>query len=287
MNLTNFHQSPLARVVEFVRREAARYGVGVHHSELVGLIPQEALVDAAQWYLQMDGFHPTQLLENRLFEANAAPGTPSMGATPSVFLDELAAGTATPGGGSAAAHTAAAGAALVAMVCRLTIGKKKYAPVETRMWAILEQAEALRSQLTQAVSEDAAAYAAVMAALHQPKETDAEQKARSQALEQATLRASDVPLQVACKAAQVLSLAVEAAESANVNAITDAASGAALAQAALTSAGLNVRINVPNLQDRSAADRLLADLNELENQAEQQQGALRRILAERGGLPTG
>jgi glutamate formiminotransferase/formiminotetrahydrofolate cyclodeaminase len=173
------------------------------------------------------------------------------------------------------------------MVCRLTIGKKKYAPVETRMWAILEQAEALRSQLTQAVSEDAAAYAAVMAALHQPKETDAEQKARSQALEQATLRASDVPLQVACKAAQVLSLAVEAAESANVNAITDAASGAALAQAALTSAGLNVRINVPNLQDRSAADRLLADLNELENQAEQQQGALRRILAERGGLPTG
>jgi glutamate formiminotransferase / formiminotetrahydrofolate cyclodeaminase len=285
MNLTNFHLSPLARVVEFVRREAARYGVGVHHSELVGLIPQDALVDAAQWYLQMDGFHPTQLLENRLFEASATTAASSPTAHPTGFLDDLAAGTATPGGGSAAAHTAAAAAALVAMVCRLTIGKKKYAAVEPRMWAMIEQAETLRSQLTQAVSEDAAAYEAVMAALRLPKETDAQHRARTQAIEQATLRASDVPLQVARKAAQVLDLAVEAAGTANVNAISDAASGAALAQAALTGAGLNVRINVPNLQDRSAADRLLADLSTLENQAAERQAALRRILTERGGLP--
>jgi glutamate formiminotransferase/formiminotetrahydrofolate cyclodeaminase len=284
INLTNFHLSPVARVVEFVRREATRYGVGIHHSELVGLIPQEALIDAAQWYLQLDGFQPGQLLENRLLETAAEAGAPAAPAGQPTFLDQLAAGTATPGGGSAAAHTAAAGAALVAMVSRLTVGKKKYALVETRMWAILEQAEALRRELTEAIAADSAAYGEVLAAIRLPKETEEQQKARAEALERATLHACEIPLDVACKAAEVIDLAVEVAETGNLNAVSDAASGAALAQAALTSAGLNVRINAANLTDQSAVERLIKELGELENRAGAQQGALRRILVERGGL---
>ena len=121
MNLTNFRETPVARVVEMIRREAQRYGVGVHHSELVGLIPQEALTDAAVWYMQLDQFDKSQVLESRLFDAtHSAPATNG----PS-FIEELAAPTPTPGGGSAAAYAGAMGAGLVAMVAGLTIGKKK------------------------------------------------------------------------------------------------------------------------------------------------------------------
>ncbi|MGZ9226741.1 MAG: glutamate formimidoyltransferase, partial [Anaerolineales bacterium] len=126
LNLTNYRETPVARVVEMIRREAARYGVGIHHSELVGLIPQDALTDAAVWHMQLDQFDKAQILESRLYEAHAsapADNGPS-------FIEELAAPTPTPGGGSAAAYSGAMGAALVAMVAGLTIGKKKYANVE-------------------------------------------------------------------------------------------------------------------------------------------------------------
>jgi glutamate formiminotransferase/formiminotetrahydrofolate cyclodeaminase len=128
MNLTNYLGTPVARVVETIRREAARYGVAVHHSELVGLIPQEALVEAARWHLQLDQFENEQILEYSL----AAAQQEASGSASQDFLDALAEGTPAPGGGSAAAYAGAAGAALAAMVARLTLGKKKYR-VEAQM----------------------------------------------------------------------------------------------------------------------------------------------------------
>ncbi len=125
MNLTNFHETPLARVVETIRREAERYGVGIHHSELVGLIPQDALVDTAVWYTQLDQFDKEQILESRLFSSDEGRRTEDarssvFGPQSSVsFIDELAAPTPTPGGGSAAAFAGAMGAGLVAMVSGL------------------------------------------------------------------------------------------------------------------------------------------------------------------------
>ena len=95
MNLTDYRKTPMALVVETIRREAQRYGVSIHHSELVGLIPQEALVDSAVWYTQLDAFDKGQILESRLYTAtasNQARDCPS-------FIDELAAPTPTPGGG--------------------------------------------------------------------------------------------------------------------------------------------------------------------------------------------
>ena len=146
MNLTNFRETPIARVVEFIRREAQRYGVGIHHSELVGLIPQEALVDAAVWYTQLDQFDKEQILESRLFSPPPAAAANST-RKDSSFTEELAAPTPTPGGGSAAAYAGTMGAALVAMVAGLTIGKKKYAEVEAEMQAIRVMAESLRKEL--------------------------------------------------------------------------------------------------------------------------------------------
>lgn len=283
MNLTNYRQSPIARVVELVRREAQRYGVAIHHTELVGLTPEEALIDAAQWYLQLDGFEPDQILERRLFDSDTAAASEAAPAGPD-FLDQLASATPAPGGGSAAAHTGAAGAALVAMVARLTIGKKKYESVKDQMWALIEQAETLRAELTAAVDEDAAAFEAVMAAFKLPKDTEEQQSARNAAVQQATFAAAQVPLTVARRAVQVMDLALQAAQLGNLNAISDAGSGVALGRAALTGAGMNVRINLLGLDDQTPGAPLLLELAELEHRANRIESELRLALKERAGL---
>jgi len=248
MNLTNFHETPLARVVEFVRLEAARYGVGIHHSELVGLIPQEALVDAAVWHTQLDAFSKEQILESRLFSPSAA-GTSPLGGygsappTPASFIEVLSTPTPTPGGGSAAAYAGAMGAALVSMVSGLTITNKKYADVQAEMQAIRAVAENLRKELAQAVEDDASAFEALMGTFRLPKETEEEKTARKAAIINATLNAAHVPLHVATDAVKVMELAIKCAQRGNVNAISDAMSGFAMCRAALTGAGYNVRIN--------------------------------------------
>lgn len=280
MNLTNYHKTSIARVVEYIRREAERYGVGIHHSELVGLIPQEALVDAAVWYMQLDQFEKDQVLEIRLADA----AQEELAAKKVDFLDALADENPTPGGGSAAAHAGAMGAGLVAMVARLSIGKKKYADVEGEMKSVLKEAEELRGKLTNAVDEDAASFDAIMQAFKLPKGTDDEKAARSQAIQDATLYAAEVPLQTATDAVRVMELALRVASVGNSNAITDGASGAAMARAALTSAGYNVRINLSSLKDKDKAAELLDALKVLEAKADEIDVDLRKTLEERGGL---
>ena len=280
MNLTNFAKTPVHRVVETIRREAARYGVGIESSELVGLIPQRALIDAAQWYLQLDGFTPEQVLENRLAESLQQAG----GSPQATFLDELAAGTATPGGGSAAAYSAAMGAGLVAMVARLTVGKKKYADVEARMNQIIVEADKLRAELTEGVQRDAAAFDQVMAAFKLAKDTDEQQAARVAAIESATHVAAEVPLSVADGAARVLELAAEVAEKGNTSAASDAGSAGAMAGAAIRAAGLNVRVNANSVQDKDAARRWIAALDEIQERAQQAEQRLDRAISERGGI---
>ena len=274
MNLTDFHKTPLARVVEFIRREAERYGAAIHHTELIGLIPQAALVDAAVWYTQMDQFEPQQVLEQRLHAALEEEQEPD-------FLDELAAGTPAPGGGSASARAGAMAAGLVSMVARLTLGKKKYVEVEGEMQAILDEAETLRAELTTAVKEDAAAFNQVMAAYRLPKD-DA---GRSEAIQKATLQAIQIPLEVAGKAVRVMELALRTAEVGNVYAISDAGVGVNLAQAALTGAAYNVRINLSDLKDEEAKQNFLSELQTLTQRAEALKANLEKLMVERGGLP--
>ncbi|MGD0612482.1 MAG: glutamate formimidoyltransferase [Anaerolineales bacterium] len=281
MNLTNFRQTPVHRVVETLRREAARYGTSIHHSELVGLIPQEALTESAAWYLQLEGFRNEQVLEKRMYGLTAE-GSPAK-STP--FLDQLAAGTAAPGGGAAAAYAGAMGAALVAMVARLTIGKKKYAEVEAQATEILNQAERLRGELKAAVDEDSAAFEQVMAAFKLPKETPEQEIIRRQAIETATQQAARIPLMVAEKAVNVMALAERMVALGNLNTISDAASAASLAQAALDSAGCNVRVNVASLHEKMIGEPFLIKLHALEERAGQLEKLVRQSLIERGGLP--
>jgi glutamate formiminotransferase/formiminotetrahydrofolate cyclodeaminase len=278
INLTDYRKTPIALVVETIRREAQRYGVAIHHSELVGLIPQDALVDAAVWYTQLDAFDKGQVLESRLYAATASDRTRNC---PS-FIDELAAPTPTPGGGSAAAYAAAMGAGLITMVTGLTIGKKKYADVEAQMQAIRVHAEKLREELTNAVDDDAGAFEAVMGAFRLPKDTPEQEAARAASIESATINAAHVPLHVAEDAVKVMELALMCVESANANAISDAASAAAMAKAGLAAAGYNVRINVAALSEPSIGEHFIEEVRELESKAAGIERSIREKMQERG-----
>jgi glutamate formiminotransferase/formiminotetrahydrofolate cyclodeaminase len=280
MNLTNFKKTPIALVVETIRREAQRYGVAIEKSELVGLIPQDALEEAAAWYLQLDDFDREQVLERRMQSAQSQGSRQEVGD----FLAALASSSATPGGGSAAAHAGALAAALVAMVARLTIGKKNYAAVEDQMAQLIEQADALRADFSAAVSRDAEAFDAVMAAFKLPKGSAKEKTARSKAIQSATLQAARVPLQVAELAVDCMGLAEQAAELGNTNAISDAGTAAALAQACLQGAGLNVRINLASLKENKETQKLAKELRELEARAQKHQAQVRTHMETRGGF---
>jgi glutamate formiminotransferase/formiminotetrahydrofolate cyclodeaminase len=174
------------------------------------------------------------------------------------------------------------GAGLVTMVTGLTIGKKKYADVEAQMQAIRVHAEKLREELTYAVDDDAGAFEAVMGAFRLPKDTPEQQAAREASIKSATLNAAHVPLHVAEGAVKVMELALMCIESANLNAISDAASAAAMAKAGLTAAGYNVRINVAALSDPSVGEHFIDEIRKLESQAGGIEKSIREKMQERG-----
>jgi glutamate formiminotransferase / formiminotetrahydrofolate cyclodeaminase len=260
LNLTDFSQTPMARVTEAVRAEAQRLGTRIVRSEVVGLLPQAALVDAAAWYMQIDGLTAQQLIERRLQEPQAAEG---LGPVESGFLDALAAGTPAPGGGSAAAHAAAMAAALLAMVARLTVDRKKYAPVRDEMLSLLGEVESIRPRMQRAVAEDAAAFEAVMTARRLPKGSGEESRNAAQALRAATIAAAEVPLGVARSGVRLLELALAAAERGNAATLTDAGSAGQMANASLQAALLNVRINALALEGDPQARNFLDEVERL------------------------
>jgi glutamate formiminotransferase/formiminotetrahydrofolate cyclodeaminase len=227
MNLTDFEQTPIHRVFEAVRVEAARYGAGIAGSEIVGLIPKRALEMTAEWYLRTENFHASMVLENRL--AEAAPPAGGL----HEFLDDLAAPTATPGGGSAAAAAAAMAAALGAMVCGLA-----KLPAEA-----FEQD---RKFFADAVGRDAAAYESVRAAYKKPKDE------RAPFVEQALRLAAEVPLEVAEMAAQLKARLAGLCGPATARFGSDVETAEALAAAAIIGAAANVRINLESMKDAAS-----------------------------------
>jgi len=179
------------------------------------------------------------------------------------FLAALASQSATPGGGSAAAIIGAMGAALVSMVCNLTIGKKKYAEVEGEMKDVLAKSEALRVKLIGMIEDDVRAFDAVMGAYGMPKESDADKAKRDQAIQAALKLATDVPMACARAARQVIDIAATASDKGNLNVISDAGVGVLAGYAALRSAALNVFTNARMITDKTFAEAKLKELNKL------------------------
>ncbi len=244
MNLTNYLKTPPHIAFEAVKKEAEKLGVKAISSEVVGLIPQPALDVAAIHYLKLENFSADQILEEKLRKAGIGVGTPS-------FLDEVASSSPAPGGGASAAHTAALASALVTMVCRLTIGKKKYAGVELEMEQVLETAEGLRRYFENAVEEDTQSFNVVMQALGMPKETEEQKAVRAQKMEEGSKAANVVPLAVLERAPKLLHLANTAAEKGNTNAVSDAATAGSLAFAAAEGAYFNVLTNLRGISEKT------------------------------------
>jgi formiminotetrahydrofolate cyclodeaminase len=179
------------------------------------------------------------------------------------FLDDLASGRPTPGGGSAAAIMGAMGAALVSMVCNVTIGKKGYEGVEAEMKALREDSERVRRRLTAMVAEDVAAFDSMMAAYKLPKATDNDISRRAAAIQAGLRRATEVPLDCARVCAEVIALSRRASEHGYLNVISDGGVGVLAAFTGLRSAALNVYINTPALKDRAFADAAAAEIEKL------------------------
>lgn len=257
MNLVDTTQTPMHRVFDFVKLEAAASGVPVTWSEIVGLIPERALFDAAVQHMQLTQFSNEQVLEGRVREAMSG------GQSLSAFVSSIASSSPTPGGGSVAAHAGALGAALVQMVAGLTAGKKKYASVDAEMKEVALQAAALSNRLAALVARDAAAFNEVSAAYQLPQASEEEKEARMAAIQRALTGAAEVPLDTARACAAVADLALAAAERGNQNAITDAGVAALLAEAGCRGASYNVRVNVTALENKAAGEPLTREAAEL------------------------
>jgi len=246
MNLTDFEQTPIHRVFEYVRREAARYGVSPVSSEIVGLIPKKALEQAAEWFLQVENFDSSLVLENRLsavMGGKMAVGGLRAGVEP--FVEQLAAPTATPGGGSAAAASAAMAAGLAHMVAAMSRGKKAYLQYEPQLSSAIARLSLLREELKAFIDADAESYSAVMKAYRQAKDSANADGIIDAALKQAT----SVPLGVAERAWEVAGIAEDLTPITNPNMKSDLTTSIALAKAAIEGALANVAINLESLKD--------------------------------------
>ncbi len=258
MNLLDTEATPIPRVLALVRAEAARYGAAISGCEVVGLVPESALLDAAEHALQLEGFRRDQVLDLRL-RRPPVTGALTLGG----LGDQIAAPTPTPGGGSVAAVVGALAAALTTMVANLTSGKKKYAASEGTMSAVRRDGDGLRESLMGLARRDSEAFDAVLRARRLPQSTAEEQAARASAMVEADLVAARVPLETAEACLKIVALAERVAREGNPNAVSDAGVAGLLARAAGEGALLNVEINLRSLPEGAEREGLAADVARL------------------------
>ncbi len=253
MNLVDTEKTPLHRVFDMVKLEAEAHGVSPTWSEIIGLVPERVLHAAAARHIQLRDFSPQVVLERKVREAISG------GESLSGFVASVASPSPTPGGGSVTAHAGALAAALAQMVAGLTAGRKKYVAVDAEMRDVAVRAAALGNALSALVARDAAAFAIVYAAYKLPEETPEQQADKTARVDDALIRAAEVPLETARACADVAALALVVAEKGNSNAASDAGVAALLAEAGCVGAAYNVRINVSSLHDKDRGIRLAED----------------------------
>jgi len=235
-------------VFEMVKREAERYGVVPTSSEIVGLIPKKVLEDAAEWFLKIEDFDSSMIIENRLagiMGGKMAVGGLRAGCEP--FIEQLAAPTATPGGGSASAAAAAMAAGLGVMVASMSRTKKAFTQYESQLSAAVSRLNVLREHLKEAIDKDAESYRSVMIAFKTAKDAADNGHSIVEALKLATL----VPLAVAEMSAEVGRLIESIKPISSINMASDLGVGTGLATAAKMGALANVDINIATIKDEA------------------------------------
>jgi glutamate formiminotransferase/formiminotetrahydrofolate cyclodeaminase len=297
INLLSYRTTPLHEVFETTREEAAKLGLVVTGSELVGMTPLEPLLEAGRYYLKKQGrsagLPERELVEiavqslglaqlspfdpdKRIIEYAVRVAAPLISMTVERFVDEVSSNSPAPGGGSVAALAGSLGAALAAMVANLTVGKAGYESAWAPLSSLAERAQALKAALLRAVDDDTKAFDDVLAAMRLPKATEEQKAARASAIAAAYEKATAVPLATARLCLQALELAEQAAASGSRNSASDAGVGALLAKAGLEAAIMNVRINLPSVREGAFKAATLAEIAELQSKSA---GPLARTLA--------
>ena len=275
MNMTDYHKSQLFKAQELIELFAERYGVPVVGSEIVGLVPMDALVDSAEFYLKLENFSREQILEKRLF----APSPSSLtDLTLSSFSEEVASKKATPGGGSVSAYMGALAAGLVCMVARITLSKKEVAQESDRLQELVRKGEDLRQRFLGLVVEDAESFDAVMQAFKLPKDKS---DSRRKTIQEATMKAAEIPLLTLESSIEVLRLAEEVAKYATTNALSDVTTSVAAARAAIEGAVSNVLINLDTLDDKHYVDKVRLRVSELRKDGLQLEQRVQELVASR------
>ena len=252
MNLVDLAVTPLHEAYDAVKREAGALGVTPTWSEIVGLVPERALFEAAAHSIGWRDYTPDAVLERQVRAAAAGGSNESING----FTAAVASSTPVPGGGTVVALVGSLAAALAQMVSALTVGRKKYVAVEAEMKELGNRAGHLVRRLAELKDEDAAAYTSVSNAYKLPKETPEQIEARNVAIQAGLMKAAEVPLETARWCGEVAELAAICAEKGNSNAVSDAGVAALLAEAACRGAAYNVRINVVGMPDKLKGEPL-------------------------------
>jgi glutamate formiminotransferase/formiminotetrahydrofolate cyclodeaminase len=290
INITKFKESPLHMVFEECNKSAYERGLRVTGSELIGLVPLSAMLDAGRYFLnkqklssgvsdealihiaiksmgldELAPFDPKQrIIEYQLNE----PGQKKLvDMTLHAFANETASESPAPGGGSIAAYLGTLGVSLGTMVANLSASKKGWEDRWKEFSDLAETGQQLKAELLHLVDEDTAAFNGIMSAFQLPKSTDEEKKARKQAIQDATKYAIEIPYKVMVKSFETMTLLKEMAVKGNPNSVSDAGVGALCALAAVLGAGLNVKINAAGYDDKDYVAKKLSEVAALEKEA--------------------
>ncbi|NIM90071.1 MAG: glutamate formimidoyltransferase [Candidatus Aminicenantes bacterium] len=289
INFTNYKVSPPHLVFDKARKEAGKLGLRVTGSELVGLIPKEALIMAGRHYLEKQnrssGVPEEELISTAVISLGLNDVAPFEAEKKIIeyqfqetsnsllhynlreFANELSVDSPAPGGGSTAALCGALSASLCSMVSNLTVGKKEYEKVQKDVKDFAVDAQVLKDEFLRSVDLDTQAFNKLMGAFKMKKKTEEEKKEREQAIEEATKEATLVPFEVLKKSVQTLKLAKKVALKGNKNSLSDAGVAGLAAQTAAEGAYYNIKINLPNIQDKKFKSKVTKEASSLKNEA--------------------
>ncbi len=301
MNITDINRTPLHVAFDEVCRAAAARGLRVTGTEIVGLVPKRAIIEAGRYFLhkqqrstglpeheimriavksmgldELAPFKPEEKIIESLIAAEAENRLVDLSVT--AFAEETSSESPAPGGGSVSAYMGALAAALGTMVANLSAHKAGWDDRWEEFSDYADSGQKLMESLLGLVDEDTAAFNRIMAALQMPKGSDEEKAARDKAMEEATLNAIRVPLRTMQAACECFDLCEAMAETGNPASVSDAGVGALAARAAVLGAGLNVRINAAGLKDRLEADRLVAEADALAGKANRREAEIMKIV---------
>ena len=303
MNITDINTTPLHVAFDEVCRAAQARGIRVTGTEIVGLIPKRTLIDAGKYFLEkqqrstgipetdiiniaihsmglddLKPFNPREKVIEYLLEDAERTGKRLIDLTVDEFANETSRESPAPGGGTISAYMGMLAASLGTMVANLSSHKAGWDNEWHKFSQWADQGQAIMAELRHLVDEDTDAFNLIMNAFGMPKNTDEEKAARTAAIQDATLYATEVPLRTMKASYRAFDICRAMVQDGNPNSVTDAGVGTLAARAAVLGAGLNVKINAASLNDRSVADKLVAEANELIEKAKQAEEEIMQLI---------